>query len=380
MDKPIVDATSTADVSAPTATPNSAPPAAQRPRILADFAKAASQSLRSSGGEDETPQQGQQPPKVTEAKESPAPGKPTESVDLSQSNEASTEESEDSENSQAQAETHESEDESGGKWPKGAIERIKKFKAQRAELRKQVETLTAQLKESQSRSSTHAPTAQDVPDQFSGANTPEAIRQIADQAKNVQRFVGNLLEEIADDPDNVAAKLKQAGVQLEEYSPEAMRRHLRLIRDNAATAIDRAPERLQHLEQRKQYAEHARQAIPDLQDEDSELSQIVTQAKQAYPAINQRPDADLQYAIYALGYKAFLERVQKSKQAAAPQKPPQKLLPKAPAAIPSPKSSPAPSEDRDDLSDASKRMRSSKGLDGVRNYAKAAILRANAGE
>lgn len=380
MDKQIAGATPAAELSAQTATQTSAPPAETRPRTIADYAKSVSKSLRLSGASEEPKEQGQQNPQVPEPKESPAPGKPTDSVDLSHSNEASTQEGGETEDSPATVETAEAEDDSRTQWPKSAIERTKKLKSQRAELREQVKTLTEKLQELQSRTAAPAATAADSNDQFAGANTPEAIRQIADQAKNVHRYVHNLLEEIADDPENVAAKLKQAGVQMEEYSPEAMRRHLRLIRDNAATAIDRAPERLQHLEQRKQFSERARQVVPDLQDEDSELSQIVSQAKQAYPAIGQRPDSDMQYAIYALGYKAFKELLQKSSQPAPAPKPAPKLLPKAPVAIPSPKTSPAPSEDRDDLSEAGKRMRSSKGIDGVKQYARAALLRAAAGE
>lgn len=376
MDPLNAGATPAAESSASTATPNVSAPPAQTPRTTADIAKRVSEQLRSSGQPKEPAAATTPNPQPATAQESPAEesaaddGQPA----LSQSNDENTD--------NAEAETHdtrETDPESESKqWPKSAIERTKKLKAQRAELRDQLSQLKQRNSELEAKLAvgvtTEAPKS--TKDPYDGISDPTAINQIAEQARSVSERMRNMIEDLAHDPERVEQRLRAMGANLgsdsEAWTPQKMREYMREVRDSANAAVEAAPRRINHVQQEQQAIQRVLQVVPDLQNEDSSLHKTVQEVLKAYPDLRSRPDWLEQYTIYSLG----LQRFQEMAKGAKPQptaKPAAKPLPKAPAAVSVPRVAPAPPEKSEGLEQARANLKGSKGLDGFMKYASAAV-------
>jgi len=375
MDPTTAGATPAAESSASTATPNVSAPPASTPRTTADIAKRISEQLRSSGQPTEPAKATTPDPTPASAQESPAGETESDEAQpaLSNSNDETTD--------NAEAETHDARETDAEpeskQWPKSAIERTKKLKAQRAELRNQVEQLKQRERELQAQIEIGG--TRDTPkgekDPYEGISDPQAINQLADQARSVSERMRTLIEDLTHDPERVEQRLRAMGANLgsdpEAWTPQKMRDYMREVRDKANAAVESAPRRINHVQQEQQAIQRVLQVVPDLQDEDSQLHRTVQEVLKAYPALRSRPDWLEQYTIYSLGLHQFQEMAKGAKAPAA--KPAAKPLPKAPAAVSVPRVAPVPPEKPGELEQARANLKGSKGLDGFLKYASAAV-------
>lgn len=379
-------ATPAAD-SAATATPTKgAPPAGvpnrTQPRTSAEILKATAASLR---GETPPPTQ---PPSPEAAQESPAEAD-TEAPDaLSQSAHESPADDPAKVDEGAEPEADDA-DSQQQRWPKHAVERLKKYKAQRNEARNRVKELEALLAQDDAGEApaqgkqpktTPAPASAAQADPLANLNDPAEIRQAVEAAQSNVDLVDDLMTRLLDDPADVERTLRGYGVNLgkseEDWSTQKMREYLRGARQQARATIHAGPKRLEYVQREASGLQQAIKLVPELADNDSEEHQQALQILQRAPYIRNDPDWAQQVAIYLVGWREVQKRQGSTAKPAAESATTAKPLPKPPRSPGAPRSAPGNAQ-VDPLDEGRRAMREQKGMDGLVAYARAALARAN---
>ena len=333
-----------------TASPEPSPvvtqsPPARGPKTLDEIAADAAQSLR---------RQAQRPDERQEAgtESSPEPETPeTETKVLSHSNEPEAIADGDSE-PEPERDEHQ--------LPKGVVERIRKLKAQRKELRDKaakVPELEAELAkaraelESARKPAESAPPAPTPPAATPGDGPLNAITDLAELDRKAQaaeaarETVEDLLDTLRDEDngaETVAARLRSEGVKLtdsngeEDWSPSRMREWLRGAREGAKRIEKAAPERRRWIETERAHLDRAVQMYPELQDAQSPLTQEVVQLMRERPDLRRNPTWPIDAVVGVLGRRALAQKA--APKSTPPATPPAKAtVPRVPGA---PRSSP----------------------------------------
>lgn len=220
------------------------------------------------------------------------------------------------------------------KFSREAIERIRKLKGQKQALKSQVSERDEQL--AQLRSENEQLKAKLTPKQpgeseaagnpLADDTDPDAIRGKARQAQLVVDAVDNLMDDVVDNPDRVAAILEREGLKkpADGWTPEALRKELREIKGRAQNIVRAAPQRIQWIAQEDRSLEIAMTALPELEDPKSELASEVSAIVSARPWLKQHPDWMLLAAAGAIGLREIRKRAQpapKTEQAPPPARP-----------------------------------------------------------
>lgn len=223
-------------------------------------------------------------------------------------------------------------------WPKAAVDRIQRYKRQRDQVRTELQALKSEVETLKARGGQPQQPAKEAeaegpmhPDV--AAEDPAKITARLEQAQNTLNVVEDLLDELAENPDGVAERLRAIpGIKLEEFTPSEMRKFLRGVRASERDVIQQAPRRIQFLKDEQAAIAKAVELMPELSDQQSPRFQAVQQVIQQYPALKQRPDWAYHATVYALGVEALQARQSKPAPAAAA-KPAPKPIP-APPKVP----------------------------------------------
>ncbi len=210
--------------------------------------------------------------------------------------------------------------EQGQQWPKSAVDRLQRRTRQRDQARQELDKVKAELetlKQQAASPKTEAPQAPSGEYAELG-NDPAEIERKFDLAKSNVRVANDLLDDLHDDPDSVAERLQKVGVKLEEFTPQAMRKFLKDVRNAEQQVLDAAPKRIQFLQAEVAGLTRAREVMPELADPNSDRFKAVQEVVRAYPTLRQRPDWAYHAAIYALGYERIQEQAKPAGARPAP--------------------------------------------------------------
>lgn len=231
-------------------------------------------------------------------------------------------------------------------WPKEAVERVRKLKDQRQQLKTEIaqrddamKRLEAEVRELRSLVQKPAEAKAPVADLLARETEPAAIQQRVSEAQTVLDWADDLLDEVAADPDYVSEQLKSQGVQAPEggWSEKGLRDTLRTLKGNARGVLQAAPKRLQFLQQEDHSLKWAMNVKPELADPDSEFAKQVQAVVAARPWIQEQPDWPILVTAALVG----LSELQKRQAQPAPGAPAaaQRPVPRAPRAPGAPRSS-----------------------------------------
>jgi len=383
--------------SAATATPTQAAPPAgvptrTQPRTSAEFLKAAAASLRGESTQPTT----QEPPNAEAAQESPAEADPEAPDALSKSAHASPTDAPEGDADDTESDP-DGTDQQHQRWPKPAVERLKKVKAQRNQLRERVKELESLLAQDDADPTTDAPSAQGkatkTASTAAGNTAAEPLANLTDRTE-IQRavedaqanvdLVDDLLTRLLDDPADVERKLRDYGVNLgkseEDWSASKMRDYLREARKQARATVNAGPKRLEYVQREETALREAVKLVPELAQENSEERKQALEILQRAPYIRQDPNWAQQVAIYLVGWREVQKRQGATNgdagaakpEAATAQPKPVTRPPRAPGA---PRSAPGNAQP-DPVDEARRSMREQKGGAGMNAYALAAVRRA----
>lgn len=115
-------------------------------------------------------------------------------------------------------------------------------------------------------------------------DTAELERQ-EQMAEDVLTHVEDQLETLIYEPDKVEGWLKNNGVELPDYDPETMRKHLSTLRKSARSVIREAPKRREALRETDAWHSQAKQRFKWLTDAESRESHTYQQLLTRYPNI-----------------------------------------------------------------------------------------------
>lgn len=237
-----------------------------------------------------------------------------------------------------------------GRWPKEAVERLRKLKDQRKELRGELEKrdqvlqgLQAQIQELKAQ--VQQPAAAAAKSQSNGAldaeTDPGVIRSKAEEAQRATRWAEDLLDEVNDDPEGVAAELKRQGLEepREGWDPKGLRQAIRGIRDSARKVLEAAPRRMHWLNTEAKALDTAATVEPELVNPKSEIAREVNRILVQRPWLRDQPDWPLLALAGAIGLREIAKRQngaaakpEDDDDEAAPVPPPVRRAPRLPGA------------------------------------------------
>ena len=189
------------------------------------------------------------------------------------------------------------------------------------ELRAQVEELRAK-----------APVAYAPPEAsgpFERIDDTRVLQQEKVKAQNVVLQVEDLLDRVADEPEEVAALMKQANLPVVDDSVVALKRTLRGIKQNAERAVTQLiPQREQFLNQNRAVSEQVLKQYPALADKNHPVTKLYQDFVAEFPGIKSHPAWPMVAALQATTLHNAMLAKTKAKAAAAPVK---AVPPKIPA-------------------------------------------------
>jgi hypothetical protein len=218
------------------------------------------------------------------------------------------------------------------------VDRVQRRTKQRDDARRELEAVKAQLAEFQAKA--EAPktgTTQVAPDDDGPLRDLRDPSKITERYQAAQTNIGianDLLDEIHDNPDAVADRLRKVGIELEEYTPAAMRAYLRAARATEQKVVQEAPRRIEFMRNEQHAQQEALKIMPELADPKSERYQAVQTVVKEYPDLKKRADWAWHAAIYAMGHEVLKAKTKGSATSTAPAATPAKPKLPAPPRVP----------------------------------------------
>lgn len=328
---PITTSGATPDAGSP-ATPATPipgnPEGGRRPSTREEFTAATLASLRGETGQPAKPTPSDPKGASAEPSDTPA-GEDTPEVlshvsdAAAQGAEAAEGDADDEDAEQAEAEDADAR-ESDQRWPKAAVDRVQRHKRQRDEARQELEAVKAELAELKGSGGEVKAVAPSTAPGDEDENSP--IRNLRDPAEIANRYqaaqfniniANDLLDELHDNPDSVADRLRAAGIKLEEYTPATMRAYLREARAVEQKVVQQAPRRIEFMRNEQFAQQEALKIMPELSDTKSDRYKAVQAVVKQYPELKKRADWAYHAAIYALGHEALQAQTKGAKPAGA---------------------------------------------------------------
>lgn len=187
------------------------------------------------------------------------------------------------------------------------MDRLQRRTRQRDQARQELERTKTELAELKRKGAQQQP---EVPQGPAGdfAELGNDLNQIERRLQEAQGYVktaNDLLDDLRDDPEGVAQRLQAAGVKLDEYTPAAIRKYLKEVRDQESRVVEAVPRRKEFLQKEAAAINRAREIMPELADPNSDRFKAVSEVIRQYPQLRQRPDWAFHATIYAMGHEAF---------------------------------------------------------------------------
>jgi len=229
----------------------------------------------------------------------------------------------------------------GGRWPKGALERIRKLKDQRNQARDQAQSKDREIEELRERLARverkGAGVEPTVADEVETLTDEGAIAERQRTAESVAAWAAARISKLAyGDHETVARDLEAIGLKAPEdgWDPKSMGEALEGLRERGEHVAKRAaPARIAWLRNETQVVETVGQAFPELADPKSDLQREVQDVLEAMPGIRQQSNWLLLATVGAIGLREFRRRTAKPEESPNP-KPPKPAPPGKPPRVP----------------------------------------------
>lgn len=231
------------------------------------------------------------------------------------------------------------------RWPKDAIERIRRLKDQKAKAKTEAETQARAVAELQA-------TVEDLQRKLAETQAPppasgierldseDAVHQRIALADQIEEWVDERLDEVRADPVAAAEQLRPYGIEvppdLDWTDPDvarpmvkAMAERLKDLRRRARNERRLGRDRIEWLKRESEQLARIQREIPELAEPDGKLSQAVNEVLTRFPGLKAEPNWAELAVVGALGFRE-LARMRETQAAPAAAPEPRPVIPRAP--------------------------------------------------